>query len=130
MVIQDDAIDPQRTLANVRKMVEQTEALAGVSGTPNNQAIGRYVEQKKVPNLFMYSGVQELPEGPNWMLGLVPSFTTEAAVFAEYLKASKPDAKVALLFLNTETGQTFKAAFPNALKGSRLQIAAEQADAG
>lgn len=127
--IQDDAIDPQRTLANVRKLVEQTEvfSLVGVSGTPNNQAIGRYVEQRKVPNLFMYSGVQELAEGPNWMIGLVPSFTTEAAVFAEYLKASKPDAKVALLFLNTETGQTFKAAFANALKGSRLQIAAEQA---
>ena len=129
LVIQDDAIDPQRTLANVRKMVEQTEvfALVGVAGTPNNQAIGRYVEQRKVPNLFMYSGVQELAEGPNWMIGLVPSFTTEAAVFAEYLKASKPDARVALLFLNTETGQTFKAAFANALKGSRLQIAAEQA---
>ena len=129
LVIQDDAIDPQRTLANVRKMVEQTEvfALVGVSGTPNNQAIGRYVEQRKVPNLFMYSGVQELAEGPNWMIGLVPSFTTEAAVFAEYLKASKPDAKVALLFLNTETGQTFKAAFASALKGSRIQIMAEQA---
>lgn len=129
LVIQDDAIDPQRTLSNVRKMVEQNEvfALVGVSGTPNNQAIGRYVEQRKVPNLFMYSGVQELAEGPNWMIGLVPSFTTEAAVFAEYLKASKPDAKVALLFLNTETGQTFKAAFANALKGSRLQITAEQA---
>jgi branched-chain amino acid transport system substrate-binding protein len=129
LVIQDDAIDPQRTLANVRKMVEQTEvfALVGVSGTPNNQAIGRYVEQRKVPNLFMYSGVQELAEAPNWMIGLVPSFTTEAAVFAEYLKASKPDAKVALLFLNTETGQTFKAAFANALKGSRVQLAAEQA---
>lgn len=129
LTIQDDAIDPQRTLANVRKLVEQTEvfSLVGVSGTPNNQAIGRYVEQRKVPNLFMYSGVQELAEGPNWMIGLVPSFTTEAAVFAEYLKTSKPDAKLALLFLNTETGQTFKAAFANALKGSRLQIAAEQA---
>lgn len=128
LVIQDDAIDPQRTLANVRKMVEQTEvfALAGVSGTPNNQAIGRYVEQKKVPNLFMYSGVQELPEGPNWMLGLVPSFTTEAAAFAEHLKASKPEAKVALLYLNTETGLTFKAGLAGAIKGSGVRIVAEQ----
>lgn len=129
LVIQDDAIDPQRTLANVRKMVEQTEvfALAGVSGTPNNQAIGRYVEQKKVPNLFMYSGVQELPEGPNWMLGLVPSFTTEAAAFAEHLKAGKPEAKVALLYLNTETGLTFKAGLAGAIKGSGVRIVAEQA---
>ena len=128
LVIQDDGIDPQRTLTNVRKMVEQGDAFAlvGISGTPNNQAIGRYVEQNKVPNLFMYSGVQELPEGPNWMIGLVPSFTTEAAAFAEHLKASKADAKVAVLFLNTETGQSFKAAFANAIKGSRVQMVAEQ----
>jgi branched-chain amino acid transport system substrate-binding protein len=128
LVIQDDAIDPQRTLSNVRKMVEQNEvfALAGVSGTPNNQAIGRYVEQRKVPNLFMYSGVQELAEGPNWMIGLVPSFTTEAAAFVEYLKANKPTAKVAMLFLNTETGLTFKAAFIDAAKGTGVQLLAEQ----
>lgn len=128
LVVQDDGIDPQRTLTNVRKMVEQGEvfALAGISGTPNNQAIGKYVEQKKVPNLFMYSGVQELAEGPTWMLGLVPSFTTEAAAFAEYLRTSKPEAKVALLFLNTETGLTFKGALAAALKGSRVQIVAEQ----
>ena len=129
LVVQDDGIDPQRTLTNVRKMVEQGEvfALVGISGTPNNQAIGKYVEQKKVPNLFMYSGVQELAEGPNWMIGLVPSFTTEAAAFAEHLKATQPDAKVALLFLNTETGLTFKSALAGALKGSRVKILAEQA---
>jgi ABC-type branched-subunit amino acid transport system substrate-binding protein len=128
LVIQDDGIDPQRTLTNVRKMVEQGEvfSLVGISGTPNNQAIGRYVEQNKVPNLFMYSGVQELPEGRTWMIGLVPSFTTEAAAFADYLKANKPDAKVAILFVNTETGQTFKAGFTEAIKGSRLRLVAEQ----
>jgi ABC-type branched-subunit amino acid transport system substrate-binding protein len=129
LVVQDDGIDPQRTLTNVRKMVEQGEvfALVGIAGTPNNQAIGKYVEQKKVPNLFMYSGVQELAEGPNWMIGLVPSFTTEAAAFAEHLKASRPDAKVAVLFLNTETGLTFKSALTGALKGSRVRVLAEQA---
>lgn len=128
LVIQDDGIDPQRTLTNVRKMVEQGEvfSLVGISGTPNNQAIGRYVEQNKVPNLFMYSGVQELPEGRTWMIGLVPSFTTEAAAFADHLKANKPDAKVAMLFVNTETGQTFKAGFTEAIKGSRVRLVAEQ----
>lgn len=128
LVVQDDAIDPQRTLTNVRKMVEQGEvfSLVGISGTPNNQAIGRYVEQNKVPNLFMYSGVQELPESLTWTIGLVPSFTTEAAAFAEHLKANKPDAKVAMLFLNTETGLTFKAGFMQAIKGSRVRLVAEQ----
>lgn len=128
LMVQDDALDPQRTMTNVRKLVEQTEvfSLIGTAGTPNNQAIGRYLDQRKVPNLFMYSGVHELANGRAWTIGLVPSFTTEAAVFAEYLKANKPAAKIALLYLNTETGQTFQAALHTAIKGSKVQIVAAQ----
>lgn len=128
LVVQDDALDPQRTLTNVRKMVDQSGvfALVGTAGTPNNQAIGRYLDQRKVPNLFMYSGVQEFTDGRAWMMGLVPSFTTEAAVFADYLKTNKPEAKIALLYLNTETGQTFEAGLRSAIKGSKVQIIAVQ----
>lgn len=129
LVVQDDALDPQRTMTNVRKLVEQNGvyALVGTAGTPNNQAIGRYLDQRKVPNLFMYSGVHELADGRAWLIGLVPSFTTEAAVFADYLKKNKPDAKLALLYVNTETGQTFQAGLRTAIQGSRLQIVAAQA---
>ncbi|SFV11554.1 ABC transporter substrate-binding protein [Pseudoduganella namucuonensis] len=129
LVVQDDALDPQRTMTNVRKLVEQSGvfALAGIAGTPNNQAIGRYLDQRKVPNLFMYSGVHELADGRAWLIGLVPSFTTEAAVFADYLKKNKPDAKLALLYVNTETGQTFQAGLRTAIQGSKLQIVAAQA---
>lgn len=128
LVVQDDALDPQRTMTNVRKLVEQTEvfSLVGTAGTPNNQAIGRYLDQRKVPNLFMYSGVHELADGRAWLIGLVPSFTTEAAVFAEYLKTNKPEAKIALLYVNTETGQTFQAGLRTAIKGSKVQIVAAQ----
>lgn len=128
LVIQDDALDPQRTLTNVRKMVEQTEvfALVGTSGTPNNQVIGRYLDQRALPNLFMYSGVHEMRDGSAWMIGLVPSFTTEAAAFAEYLKANKPEAKIAVLYVNTETGQSFQAGLRAALNGSKVQIVAAQ----
>jgi branched-chain amino acid transport system substrate-binding protein len=127
LVVEDDGLDPQRTLTNVRKLVEREEILAVVAtaGTPNNQAIGRYITQRSVPNLFMYSGVHELA-GPEWEIGFVPSFTTEAAIFANYLLENRPQAKIALLYLNTETGQTFQGALENAIGGSGVTIIAAQ----
>ncbi|ASY66486.1 hypothetical protein SJ05684_b55040 (plasmid) [Sinorhizobium sojae CCBAU 05684] len=127
LLVEDDGLDPQRTLTNVRKLVEREEVFAvlATAGTPNNQAIGRYITQREVPNLFMYSGVHELA-GPEWEIGLVPSFTTEAAVFARYLVETKPQAKIALLYLNTETGQIFRKALEDAVSMSNIQIAAAQ----
>ncbi|PDT34505.1 amino acid-binding protein [Rhizobium sp. M10] len=127
LVIEDDGLDPQRTLANVRKMVEKDKvfALVGTAATPNNLAIGRYITQKKVPNVFMYSGVISL-NAPEWEVGFVPSFSTEADAFAEYLAMNKPDAKVAFLYLNTETGQTFMKAFDRAIEGSAIRVVERQ----
>ncbi|WP_037471262.1 ABC transporter substrate-binding protein [Sinorhizobium fredii] len=127
LVVEDDGLDPQRTLTNVRKLVEREEVFAvlATAGTPNNQAIGRYITQREVPNLFMYSGVHELA-GPEWEIGLVPSFTTEAAAFARYLLDTKPEAKIALLYLNTETGQTFQKALEDAVSMSNIKIVAAQ----
>ncbi|MGO7581954.1 ABC transporter substrate-binding protein [Rhizobium ruizarguesonis] len=123
LVIEDDGLDPQRTLANVRKMVEQDQvfALVGTAATPNNLAIGRYINQKKVPNVFMYSGVHAL-NAPNWEIGFVPSFATEADSFAEYLKVNRPAAKVAFLYLNTETGEIFMKAFDRAVEGTSIRV--------
>lgn len=127
LVIEDDGLDPQRTLANVRKMVEKDQvfALVGTAATPNNLAIGRYITQKKVPNVFMYSGVVSL-NAPKWEVGFVPSFSTEADAFADYLKMHKPDAKVAFLYLNTETGLTFMKAFDRAIEGSPIKVIERQ----
>lgn len=128
LIIQDDGFDPQRTLTNVRKLEERSGvfALVGISGTPNNEAIARYLDQHALPNLFMYSGVHELAAGHDWTMGLVPSFTTEAAVFASWLKGNKPEAKIGLLYLNTETGQSFRAALTKAIAGSKITLAANQ----
>ncbi|WP_292173015.1 ABC transporter substrate-binding protein [Mesorhizobium sp.] len=127
LVIKDDMLDPQRTLANVREMVEQDKvfALVGTAATPNNVAIGRYIEQRKVPNVFMYSGVHKL-NAPHEEIGFVPAFSTEAASFATYLKDNKPEAKVALLYLNTETGETFMKAFDQAIDGSGVKVVDRQ----
>ena len=127
LVIKDDMLDPQRTLANVREMVEQDKvfALVGTAATPNNVAIGRYIEQRKVPNVFMYSGVHKL-NAPHEEIGFVPAFSTEATSFATYLKDNKPDAKVAILYLNTETGETFMKAFDKAIEGSGIKVVDRQ----
>lgn len=127
LVIEDDGLDPQRTLANVRKMVEKDKvfALVGTAATPNNLAIGRYISQKKVPNVLMYSGVVAL-NASEWEVGFVPSFSTEADAFAEYLKINRPDARVAFLYLNTETGQTFMKAFDGAIDGTAIRVLERQ----
>ena len=127
LVIKDDMLDPQRTLANVREMVEQDKvfALVGTAATPNNVAIGRYIEQRKVPNVFMYSGVHKL-NAPHEEIGFVPAFSTEATSFATYLKDNKPEAKVAILYLNTETGETFMKAFDKAIAGSGVKVVDRQ----
>jgi len=127
LVIKDDMLDPQRTLANVREMVEQDKvfALVGTAATPNNVAIGRYIEQRKVPNVFMYSGVHKL-NAPHEEIGFVPAFSTEATSFATYLKNNKPAAKVAILYLNTETGETFMKAFDKAIEGSGVKVVDRQ----
>jgi len=125
-IITDDANEPPRALANTRRLVEQNQifALSGVVGTLQNQAIRPYIQQKAVPSLFVYSGVYEFGmEKQNPMsTPLVPSFTTEAAIYAEYLKRNKPNAKVAILYLNTDFGQNFVAGFKAAIVGSTVQL--------
>jgi branched-chain amino acid transport system substrate-binding protein len=125
-IIADDANEPPRALNNARRLIEQNEifALVGAIGTLQNQAIKPYITQKKVPSLFVYSGVYEFgDEKLNPMsTPLVPSFTTEAAIYAEYLKRVKPNAKVGILYLNTDFGQNFLSGFKEAIKGSNIQL--------
>ena len=99
LVIMDDANEPPRTVTNARRMAEQTKVFAfvGSVGTPQNQAIKAYTAQNKIPNIFIYSGIYEWGDEKQnpWGIGMVPSFTTEAAIYAKYLQEHKPDAKVA-----------------------------------
>jgi branched-chain amino acid transport system substrate-binding protein len=126
LIISDDANEPPRALVNTRRMVEQNGifALTGVVGTVQSQTLRPFLQQRKVPNLFVYSGVYEFAdERTNPMsTSLVPSFTTEAAIYAEHLKKVRPNAKVALLYLNTDFGQNFLAGFKAAIAGSGIQL--------
>jgi len=126
LVISDDANEPPRALVATRRMVEQNGifALTGVVGTVQNQTIRPYLQQRKIPSLFVYSGVYEFgDQAANPMsTPLVPSFTTEAAIYAEYLKKEHPRAKVVMLYLNTDFGQNFLAGFKAAIAGSSIQL--------
>jgi branched-chain amino acid transport system substrate-binding protein len=125
-IITDDVNEPPRALTNTRRMVEQDEifALVGVIGTLQSQAIRPYITQRGVPSLFVYSGVYEfgMADRNPMSTPLVPSFTTESAIYAEYLKRNHPNAKVAILYLNTDFGQNFLAGFKAAIEGSNITL--------
>ncbi len=133
LVIMDDANEPPRTVTNARRMAEQNRVFAfvGSVGTPQNQAIKAYTAQNKIPNIFIYSGIYEWGDEKQnpWGIGMVPSFTTEAAIYAQHLEEHKPDAKVAMLYLNTDFGQNFLEGFKAAIKGTGIQLVATQGNA-
>jgi ABC-type branched-subunit amino acid transport system substrate-binding protein len=132
LVIGDDANEPPRTVTNARRMVEQQHIFAfiGSVGTPQNQAIKPYIAQRKVPNLFIYSGIYEWGDEKKnpWGTMLVPSFTTEAAIYAKYIEEHRPNAKVAMIHINTDFGTNFLDGFKAAIKGSNVKLVASQSN--
>jgi branched-chain amino acid transport system substrate-binding protein len=133
LVIMDDANEPPRTVTNARRMVEQMGifAFVGAVGTPQNQAIKSYIAQKQVPDLFIYSGIYEWGDEKQnpWGTMLVPSFTTESAIYAKYLEQTKPDAKVGVLYINTDFGTNFVDGFKAAIKGTKISLVGMQSTA-
>ncbi len=107
----DDGYLPPKTVEQTRRLVEQE----GVSfmlnglGTPSNSAVQRYLNQKKVPQLFVSSGADKWanPKEFPWTIGWQPSYRTEAQVFAKYILANKPDGKLAILYQNDDFGKDY-----------------------
>jgi ABC-type branched-subunit amino acid transport system substrate-binding protein len=96
----DDTYSPPKTVEQARKLVESDEVLLlyGSLGTPTNSAIQKYMNSKKVPQLFVGSGATKWndPKGFPWTMGWQPSYQAEANIYAKYLLSIKPDAKVAV----------------------------------
>jgi branched-chain amino acid transport system substrate-binding protein len=105
----DDTYSPPKTVEQARKLVESDEVLLlyGSLGTPTNSAIQKYMNSKKVPQLFVGSGATKWndPKGFPWTMGWQPSYQAEANIYAKYLLSIKPDAKVAVLFQNDDYGK-------------------------
>jgi branched-chain amino acid transport system substrate-binding protein len=107
----DDAYSPPKAVEQVRKLVESDEVLVVFSalGTPSNTAIQKYLNAKKVPQLFVATGATKWndPKQFPWTIGWLPSYQSEARIYAKFLMKEKPDAKVAVLYQNDDFGKDY-----------------------
>jgi branched-chain amino acid transport system substrate-binding protein len=107
----DDGYSPPKTVEQVRKLVEQDEVLctAGTLGTPTNSAIWNYMNQKKVPQLFVATGATKWddPKHHPWTIGWQPNYQSEGRVYAAYILANKPDGKIGVLYQNDDFGKDY-----------------------
>ncbi|MEH2566204.1 branched-chain amino acid transport system substrate-binding protein [Bradyrhizobium sp. AZCC 2289] len=105
----DDAYSPPKTVEQARKLVESDEVLLIFSslGTPSNSAIHKYMNAKKVPQLFVATGASKWgdPKEFPWTMGWQPSYQSEARIYAKFLMKEKPDAKIAVLYQNDDFGK-------------------------
>ena len=106
----DDSMVPPRALEQVRRLVEQDKVAFtfGILGL-SNMAVQMYLNQKKVPHLFPSVAGQRFhePRKNPWTMGWVPSFEFEARVYAQYLLQQKPDARIAILYMNDDLGKEY-----------------------
>ena len=104
----DDGYTPPKTLEDTRRLVEQDQVLVmfGQLGTPTNMAVRPYLNSRKVPQLFVTTGSNTLvdPKKYPWTMGFQPSYASEAIVFAKYILAERPNAKIGLLYQDDDFG--------------------------
>jgi branched-chain amino acid transport system substrate-binding protein len=115
LITYDDAYSPPKSVEQTRKLVESDEVafLFSPLGTPGISATIKYVNAKKVPHLFVVSGVTRFAnfaEFPMTTTGL-PSYSTEGRIYAKYIARELPNAKIAILYQNDDLGKDFVTAF-------------------
>ena len=107
----DDGYSPPKTVEQARKLVESDEVLLIFQslGTPTNTAIHKYMNAKKVPQLFVATGATKWgdPKHYHWTMGWQPSYQSEGRIYAKYLLKNKPDAKIGILYQNDDYGKDY-----------------------
>jgi len=107
----DDGYSPPKTVEQARKLVESDEALFIFNslGTPPNSAIQKYMNSKKVPQLFVATGATKWnnPKEFPWTMGWQPSYQSETQIYAKYILKEKPNAKIAVLYQNDDYGKDY-----------------------
>jgi branched-chain amino acid transport system substrate-binding protein len=127
----DDAYEPPKAVENARRLIEEEQvfALFNTLGTPNNVAIWDYVNEQKVPHLYVATGASlwgANPEEHPWTIGWQPDYVSEAQAYADYLDKKNPDAKVAVLYQNDAFGKDLLGGFEKAIKGTDIKIVADE----
>jgi branched-chain amino acid transport system substrate-binding protein len=127
----DDGYSPPKTVEQARKLVESDEVLFIFNslGTPPNSAIQKYMNSKKVPQLFVATGATKWndPKDFPWTMGWQPNYQSESQIYAKYLLKQKPDAKIAVLYQNDDYGKDYLKGLKDGLgaKAATMIIAEE-----
>jgi branched-chain amino acid transport system substrate-binding protein len=107
----DDGYSPPKAVEQTRKLVESDEVLLVFQplGTPGNTAIQKYMNQKKVPQLFVATGATKWndPKNNPWTMGWQPNYQTESQIYAKYIMKENPNAKIAILYQNDDYGKDY-----------------------
>ena len=126
----DDAYSPPKAVEQVRKLVESDEVLVvfNALGTPSNTAIQKYLNSKKVPQLFVATGATKWNDPTHfpWTIGWQPSYQSEARIYAKFLMKEKPDAKIAVLYQNDDFGKDYLKGLKDGFAGKASAIIAEE----
>ena len=107
----DDAYSPPKTVEQVRRLVEQERVafLFNTLGTPPNTAIRQYLNDNKIPQLFVATGAAKWndPKHFPWTMGFQPNYQLEARIYAQHILKTKPDGKIGVLYQNDDYGKDF-----------------------
>jgi branched-chain amino acid transport system substrate-binding protein len=124
----DDGYSPPKTVEQARKLVESDEVLLIFQslGTAHNTAIQRYMNAKKVPQLFVATGATKWndPKHFPWTMGWQPSYQSEARIYAQYLMKNHPQGKIGVLYQNDDYGKDYIKGLKDGLNG-KMPIVAE-----
>jgi len=107
----DDAYSPPKTVEQVRKLVESDEVLTTfqIIGTPPNASVQKYLNEKKVPQLLASTGATRFTDPKNfpWTIAFNPNYQSEAHIYANYILANYPNAKIGILYQNDDLGKDY-----------------------
>lgn len=125
----DDSYSAPKTVEQTRRLIEQEQVafIFGSAGTAPNAAIRSYLNENKIPQLFIASGFSMFadPQHYPWTMAVNPSYRTEGHVFAEYILSTKPDAKIAVLYQNDDLGKDYLNGVKDALTGRASMLVKE-----
>jgi branched-chain amino acid transport system substrate-binding protein len=127
----DDAYSPPKTVEQTRRLIEQDQVafLFQSLGTATNTAIHRYVNQKKVPHLFISTGADKWGDYKRfpWTIGYQPSYRTEAQIYTKYMQSALPNAKMAILYQNDDFGKDYPAGVKDVLGNKYGSVVVKEA---
>jgi len=126
----DDSYSPPKTVEQTRRLVEEERVafIFGTVGTPSNLAIRSYLNDNKVPQLFVSSGASVFgdPQHFPWTMGILPNYRTEGRIYARHILATKPDAKIGVLYQNDGFGKDYLAGFKDGFGADHAGMVIEE----